>query len=175
MPMAREGRVERKEQIKGEEWVQDVLTIVRGVECDEKLSLMRVGVQFGNEIGMALEILLDTGAQTNLIRTHVVPDRYLRESKTPLGLKTVSGASLCGGTKEVTAMLKFQGHSERGREEPNWTEEAVFYEAEIHCDAILGFPWMRSHGMGILPVDALDDQAVKVWNPLGVGSLEGKG
>ena len=30
MPMAREGRVERKEQIKGQEWVQDVLTIVRG-------------------------------------------------------------------------------------------------------------------------------------------------
>jgi site-specific DNA-cytosine methylase len=138
------------DQVRKENWVQDVLTIVKGVDYSEKLSLMRVGMQIGNEIGMALEILLDTGAQTNLIRTNLLPDRYLRESEHPLGLKTASGAELCGGTKEVTARLKFQGYSERGRQEPNWIEDAVFYEAQIHVDAILGFPWLRSHGLGIL-------------------------
>ena len=117
-----------------------MLTIVRAVEYGEKLSLMRAGVQFGNEIGMALEIGLDTGAQTNLIRTRVVPETYLRESRSPLGLKTVSGAELSGGTKEVAASLTFQGYSERGGQEPNWIEDAVFYEAQIHVDAIMGFP-----------------------------------
>ena len=128
--------------------VQEVLTIVRGVECHqqggvesgEKLRLMRVRVQFENECGMALEILWETGAQTNSVRTRVVPDRYLRESKTLLGLKMVSGVELSRGTNEVAALLRSQGCSERERHKPKRIEDAVFCEAQIHVEAILSFP-----------------------------------
>ena len=46
-----------------------------------------------------------------------------------LGLKTVSGADLCGALKEVAAKMKFHRYLERGQEESNWEEGVVFYEA----------------------------------------------
>ena len=33
---------------------------------------------------------------------------------------------------------------------PNQQEDALFYDAQIHVDAILGYPWLLSRGLGVV-------------------------
>ena len=55
--------------------VNDVLiaatpeTIFVNYQC-----MMRIGLSFGANLGMVLNVLVDTGAQSNLIRAGLVPD-----------------------------------------------------------------------------------------------------
>ena len=53
------------------------------------------------------KVLVDTGSQTNLIRTCLVESKFLCVSMRPLTLMTVGGDRLSGGDKEVTLRLFF--------------------------------------------------------------------
>ena len=48
-------------------------TILVNYQC-----MMRIGLSFCADQGMVLNVLVDTGAQSNLIRTGLVPDRLWR-------------------------------------------------------------------------------------------------
>ena len=64
---------------------------------------------FGANQGMVLNVLVDTGAQSNLIRTGLVPDRLWKEASRPLEFRTVSHEMLPSGTREIEAQLWFYG------------------------------------------------------------------
>ena len=112
---------------------------------------LRVRAQFQNGEQRELRVLVYTGAQANLIRTGVVPFAMFQPACRPLRLLTVSGGTLGGGSQEVAVRISFHGTSQYGSTVPNWTEEAVFLEAQIHVDAIVGYPWLKSRGLGIWP------------------------
>ena len=81
--------------------VNDVLiaatpeTILVNYQC-----MMRIGLSFGADQGMVLNVLVDTGAQSNLIRTGLVPDRLWKEASKPLEFRTVSHEMLPGGDRK---------------------------------------------------------------------------
>ena len=101
---------------------------------------LRVRAEFQNGEQRELRMLVDTGAQANLIWTGVVPSAMFQPACRPLKLLTVSGGTRGGGSREVAVRISFQGTSQNGTIVPNWTEEAVFLEAHIHVDAIVGYP-----------------------------------
>ena len=104
---------------------------------------LRVRAEVQNGAQRELRVLVDMGAQANLIRTGLVPFAMFRPTYQPLRLLTVSGGTLGGGSREVAVRISFQGTSQYGTIVPNWTEEAVFLEAQIHVDAIVGYPWLK--------------------------------
>ena len=46
------------------------------------------------------------------------------------------------GTREIEAQLWFYGISGTVEHVPNQQEDALFYDAQIHVDAILGYLWL---------------------------------
>ena len=74
-------------------------TILVNYQC-----MMRIALSFGANQGMVLNVLVDIGAQSNLIRTGLVPDRLRKEASRPLEFRTVSHERLPGGTREIEAI-----------------------------------------------------------------------
>ena len=68
---------------------------------------LRVRAEFQNGEQRELRVLVDTGAQANLIRTGVVPFAMFRPAYRPLRLLTVSGGTLGGGSREVVVRISF--------------------------------------------------------------------
>ena len=68
--------------------------------------LMRITVLDGKEY-IPIMALVDTGAQTNLIKRGLLPDRMFRPAKRRLVLTTVSGDPLEGGVQEAHVRLRF--------------------------------------------------------------------
>ena len=100
-----------------------------------------------------------------MIRTGQVPDKPWKEASRPLEFRTVSHEMLPGGTREIEAQLWFYGISGTGVHVPNQQEDALFYDAQIHVDAILGYPWLLSRGLGVVP----SRTGAYLWNPANNG------
>ena len=82
----------------------------------------------------------------------------------PLTLMTVSGDRLSGGDKEVALRLFFCVSAKSGQKIPHWEEEAIFHEADITVDAILGYPWLAAHTFCIwAPSDYLSSDIEPGW------------
>jgi hypothetical protein len=98
-----------------------------------------------------LKILVDTGAQANLVRKGVIPDWLMSQASCPLNLRTANGQRLDGGDRNVELSLGFQ-QVVRGEIMPQliW-RSATFFEADIRIDAILSFPWLVENGIGVFP------------------------
>ena len=89
-----------------------------------------------------LKILIDTGAQANLVSEALYPPAEFRETARPVVLRGVNNTIVKGGTKEMTLRLHFK--MEKGAE----SLPAVFYNAaDIGVDAILGYPWLKRNGI----------------------------
>jgi hypothetical protein len=97
-----------------------------------------------------LEILVDTGAQANLIRSDLVPSALFQKAKKPVRLVTANNSVLAGGDKVVTLNLCFQKVEGVPSPEP-LVQPAEFYAAKIDVDAILSYPWLRANHMGVFP------------------------
>ena len=118
--------------------------------------LMRVEVDLDGDV-RHIRVLVDTGAQVNLIRHDIPPAYMMRPAQRPLSLSTVSGEPLPGGQREVELPMRFAAMEEnRVPVDGGWTTSARFYDAEISCDAILGYGWLAEQRLNILPwCDAL--------------------
>ena len=77
---------------------------------------MRIGFSFGANRGTVLNVMVDPEAQTNLIQTRLVPNRFWKEARAPLEFRTVSHELLPGGTWEIEAQLWFYGIAGTGGE-----------------------------------------------------------
>ena len=98
-----------------------------------------------------VKVLIDTGAQANLIRKGLISEGCLKEASQRLNLRTANGQKLEGGERNVEVVLGFR-QVVNGEMLPqlSW-HNAVFFEADIRVDAILSFPWLVSHGIGVFP------------------------
>jgi len=102
---------------------------------------LKVRVEFPSGFRKILTILIDTGAQANLLREGIIPHSEFSRAEERLHFSTANGQCLRGGDREVDTRLLLRKKSERGVFF-DYPVEAKFYEADIHVDAILGCPWL---------------------------------
>jgi hypothetical protein len=96
--------------------------------------------------------LVDTGAQTSLIRRDLLPDTCYRRARRPLLLKTASGEALAGGADEVELRLTFSAVTDDDKREANsWSTTVVVHDGLVSCDLILGYPWLRENQLDVQP------------------------
>ena len=95
-----------------------------------------------------LDVLIDTGAEANLIRGGLLRPEEMRRSARPLLLRTADGSRMQGGAQEVALRLAFQGGPEG---EQGWSVVATFHDADIQVDAIIGLPWLKAQQLGVFP------------------------
>ncbi len=105
------------------------------------------------EVGppVILQALVDTGAETNLIRTGLLPQGSFLPARDPLCLVTADGKRMPGGTQEVTLRLEFGAEPLNREGEATWSTTATFHDAGIHVDAILSYPWLNRARLGVFP------------------------
>ena len=90
-------------------------------------------------ISVQAQALVDTGAETTLVRRGLLPEVCFQESRRPLLLRTVSGQQLEGGRHEVVAQLEFAAETEHGDAvERPWVTEVVAHDGDVGCDITLG-------------------------------------
>jgi hypothetical protein len=99
--------------------------------------LIEMDVILPNESLRRISILVDTGAQANLVRTGLVPFHLTEHALNPVRLMAANSTILSGGNRTVMLTLGFnqvkQGH---------WMPKPLFfdtefYTADIEMDAIL--------------------------------------
>jgi hypothetical protein len=113
--------------------------------------IMDVKVETPDGAHRFLRALIDTGAQTNCIRMNALPSRYYATASQPISITTVSGEPLQGGRREAALKLHFRSSARRGSCLGSWTVDAKMYDSACSVDIILGYPWLRSNRLGILP------------------------
>ena len=97
---------------------------------------MRLPMRLGDCVRM-LPVLIDTGAQANLVRTGLFPHHEWEPAAKPMCLTTVNAGAIAGGMLSGKIEMCFLATGQSAT-----TREAQFYEADIHCDAILGFTFL---------------------------------
>jgi len=117
----------------------------------KKQVLLDVRAKLPDGTQKILRILVDTGAEANLIKKGLLDSKVMRTSQHPLALITADGSRMRGGSQEVTLRLCFHtDHPDRyGRR--SWCTGATFHDADIHLDAILSCPWMVREELGLFP------------------------
>ena len=120
--------------------------------CGSKWQLlMNIQVELPNGVVQKLDILVDTGAEANLVKLNRLPRHLTYAAGRPLKFVTASGQHLDGGATCVDLTLEFM-QVVAGEVLPDLLRrEATFYEADIKVDAILSYPWMSKNPIGVLP------------------------
>ena len=116
-----------------------------------QIALKVLACPIGGE-NRVLEVLIDTGAQINVVRRGLFSEHDMRPSKTPLRLTLADGQPFWGGDRELRARLTF-GRTINHVVQP-WRARANFYEGEIRADMILGLPWLAENGLDVLTREA---------------------
>ena len=98
-----------------------------------------------------LRILIDTGAEINLIRRNLLSPEYLQPLDKPITLTAANAGQLAGGDQKAEGVLHFRGiEVDTGRkQELRCTVSMV--EADITIDAILSYGWMAEHNFLVNP------------------------
>ena len=127
------------------------LHVVRQVGREKQLHL-KVRVTVGN-VELVLDVLIDTGAQVSLVRTGLLPCESLQRSGRPVRLKVANGQYMSGGTREAMLALDFIQHKELSHPDLGCpiSLEGLFYEADMEWDMIMGYNFMVTISIGVLP------------------------
>ena len=119
--------------------------------------LLQIPCVTPSQTKIMLDVLIDTGAQANLVRRGLFSNNEFFPAKNPISMVTAGGSPLEGGREQVRLVLVFNA-SPPGRPDfsRRWKETAIFYDANITVDAILSYPWLRDRHLGVVPhLDAL--------------------
>jgi hypothetical protein len=120
--------------------------------CGDNLQLlMKVQVELSNGQVEWLEILVDTGAEANLVKLGRLPRHLVYAAHKPLKFVTASGQRLEGGDTCAHLFLEFVQVVEDQMLPELLHRGAMFYEADIKVDAILSYPWMAENRIGVFP------------------------
>ena len=98
-----------------------------------------------------IRILVDTGAEVNLIKPGLFNDTNFEKASKPLRLVTVSGSDLGGGKRTTQLVLHLHGEDPRTGSQSHHLMGGIFYEAAIGWDAILSYPLLQEEKIGVLP------------------------
>jgi hypothetical protein len=111
--------------------------------------VMLLSVFLPEDTEKKMKVLIDTGAQANLIRMGTVPDSLFSVSTDPLNLRMANGQRLEGGRRVVETNLGFR-QVLRGEMMPSYFWRGCqVYEADITVYAILSFPWLQENCIGV--------------------------
>jgi hypothetical protein len=113
--------------------------------------VLKIPAQLPNGATHFLKILIDTGAEANLVRKNLLPSHLFYPSRNPLRLLAANGLLMQGGSFEIDLDLTFTQHFQDYPGVADFCTHASFYEADIGVDAILSFPWLSSRKLGIFP------------------------
>ena len=98
-----------------------------------------------------IRILVDTGAEVNLVKPGVFDDYSFNVATKPLRLITVSGSELQGGKRTISLILHLHGEDNNTQKESHHLMGGLFYEANIGWDAIISYPLLQEQKIGVLP------------------------
>ena len=87
-------------------------------------------------------MLVDTGGEINLIRTGLIPTRFIRPTKEVYDMRTVNGQSMEGGKTTVNMKLYFNEEMDGEILGDELIYKATFREANIEVEAILSHSWL---------------------------------
>ncbi len=93
-----------------------------------------------------LKILIDTGAEANLIRTGLVPERFTRSAHKILELVAVNGQVLQGGKTTADMRIHFTQEVDGEILGQELVYDVTFWEADI-----LSYPWLFENKIGVFP------------------------
>ena len=127
--------------------------------------MVEVQISVKGSTPRSIMALIDTGAQTNLLKGNIFHDDFWTTTKKPLALTTVNGENLPGGKREVNAQITFLVDPESGKKRSEnsveisvndndintWTTDVWFYDGDISCDAILGYSWLAQKRLNVQP------------------------
>ena len=114
--------------------------------------IMQVGVRLPSGRRENLRVLIDTGAEVNLIREGLIPYHEFTEARKKLFFTMANGQPMRGGDSVLNGTLMFKKSFGREGPQRDFSMDAQFYEADIHVDAILGNPWLIKEGLATYPV-----------------------
>ena len=109
--------------------------------------LIEIRVCTTQEDDKILKVLIDTGAQLNIVKRGIFSDANFQLAKNPLQLALANGQPFWGGDRELHAHLIF-GKNANGTIKP-MRLKASLYEAEIKADMILGLPWLAENHLDV--------------------------
>ena len=113
--------------------------------------LMLVPVILPDQSKRRLRILVDTGAEANVIRMGMLPNGLFEETVQPLNFVTANGESMRGGRRTIEIRLCFQLFVVGRPVTDFFWSTTEFYEGDIKVDAILSYPWLEENRVGIFP------------------------
>ena len=120
-----------------------------GRHNDRQLSLSTLVTTPSGE-SRVVRVLVDTGAQVNLVRTGVFSD-IGRPGQDPVRLQTVGGQLLGGGSRTLALDLHLVANDYGTSETYTHVVKDNFYIADITCDIILSYPFLRIRHNGVPP------------------------
>lgn len=122
----------------------------RSSDQDRQL-LVRTRVELLNGAHQKLDVLVDTGAEANLIKKGLIPDHLFYPAQSPLRFEAANGEVLAGGSRCTRVKMLMQLEKNEKVQPEKMEYEVEFYEACIKVDAILSFPWLAENKLGIFP------------------------
>ena len=101
----------------------------------------------GSVVG--LKVLIDTGAQVNIIRRGLVPYTLFQPSFHPVSFITASSQGLEGGQYEVGCELIIDGIDQSTLLPAAAVTSITWYEGDIVADAIVSFAWLAGWNIDV--------------------------
>ena len=121
-------------------------------KCGNALQLlMEIQTELPNRQLQVLDMLVDTGAEANIVKLGKLPRHLVYAAPKPLKFVTARGQRLRGGDTCIDLHLEFVQEVD-GKFLPDVLRKKVtFFEADIRVDAILSYPWMAQNQIGVFP------------------------
>ena len=88
--------------------------------------------------------LLDTGAEVNLVRRGIIPEKYFRRSQHPKRFVTANHGVMAGGLTEVPCELLMEGMDIDTGEKVSISKKMAFYDGDVGVDVLLSYEWMAT-------------------------------
>ena len=111
---------------------------------------MTVPVQVGGVQKLA-RVLIDTGAEVNLVKKGFWPENCLYRPEKCLRLVTADGNRMDGGKLCTSMCMKFRQIIDGCELAEVAVLEDIFYEADISVDAIISFPMLYKNKVMVIP------------------------
>ena len=129
----------------------------------EKQLLVQVTLVMDDGEVFEVEALIDTGAQVNLIRRGIIPEKYFGKSMRPRRFVTASKKGMDGGLTDVSCSIFLSGNDMDTCEPLTLECPIVFYDTNLGCEALISYEWLRDNSMDVccrhhgLQVNSFDD------------------
>ena len=105
--------------------------------------------QFSDGRRIRLDILVDTGAQVNILKTGLAPEGLCRPSSKPIVFLQADSSKPRGGASEVDCQVFMRGTEIDTGRETYAALPVTWYEGDIMADAIVSLAWLAEFDVDI--------------------------